>query len=101
MMDTNLGDEVEAALSLLLLELEGDASDRATRDALHQMGDETSNLISHSLRRDDGNLANKSLVDVEVKSQPRVVLLDDNSGGLLNGLSTNTLQSQHAHQMSN
>ena len=64
---TNLGDEVQAALTLLLLELEGDAADGASLDSLHKVGDESGDFISHSLGRDDGNLSNQLLVDVEVK----------------------------------
>lgn len=57
------------------------------------MGDETSNLISHSLGRNHGNLAGDLLVDVEVKSESRVISLDDHSGRSLHGLSSDTLQS--------
>jgi hypothetical protein len=90
---TYLGDKVQASLSLLLLQLQGDASNGASLDALHQVGDEAGNLVSHSLGGDDGHLASHALVDVEVQGQSRVVLLDDHSRGLLDGLSTNTLLS--------
>lgn len=56
------------------------------------MSDEAGNLVSHSLRRDNGNLACDFLVGVEVHGQLRVVLLDDDSGGLLDGLSSDSLQ---------
>ncbi len=85
-----LRDKVQSGLTLLLLQLQGDAANRASLDALHQVGDETGDLVSHSLGRNDGNFASDLLVDMEIKSQARVVLLDDHSGGLLNGLSSDT-----------
>jgi hypothetical protein len=42
-------DEVEASLALLLLELEGDTTNWASSNALHQMGGESSNLVAHAL----------------------------------------------------
>jgi len=87
----HLGNEVHSALALLLLQLQRDAADRPTLDALHEMGDEASNLVAHPLGRDDGNLIAHSFVGVEVKSQARVVLLNDSPGGLLDSLSSDTL----------
>ena len=58
------------------------------------MGNEASNLVSHSLWRDNGDFTCNSLVGVEIESQTRVVLLDNDSGGLLNSLCTDTLNSQ-------
>jgi hypothetical protein len=58
------------------------------------MCNESSNFVSHSLGGNDSNLSNKSLVDMEVKSQSRVVLLDDNSGRFLDGLSSDTLNNK-------
>ena len=46
----------------------------------------TSNLVSHSLGLDDGDIIDDSLVDVEILGQFTVVLLDDSSGGSLDGL---------------
>lgn len=54
------------------------------------MGDETCNLVSHSLGRNDSDLAGDLLVGVEVMGQLRVVLLDDDSGRLLDGLSSDS-----------
>lgn len=88
---TDLRHEVQASLSLLLLQLEGNAANGASSNSLHQVSDETSNLVSHSLGRNDGNLGSHSLVGVEVQSQTRIVLLDDNSGGLLDGLGSDSL----------
>ena len=41
----DVGDEVHAALALLLLELEGDAAHRALLDALHQVRREPRDLV--------------------------------------------------------
>ena len=46
----NLGDVVVLALTLLLLELEGDAADGAALDTLHQMGREARDLVPETLR---------------------------------------------------
>ena len=45
----DVGDKVILALALLLLELEGDAADRASLNALHEMSGETSNLVAKTL----------------------------------------------------
>jgi len=58
------------------LDLEGDASDGTSLDSLHQMGGETSNLISHSLGREDGNIAQDLLVEMEVAGELAVVFFD-------------------------
>lgn len=81
-----LRDEVHAALALLLLQLEGDAADGAALDAAHQMGGEAGHLVAEALRLQDGHLLEHLLVGVEVEGHPRIVLLDDLSGGLLHGL---------------
>lgn len=41
----DLGDVLVLALTLLLLELEGDTADGATLDTLHQVGGVTSDLV--------------------------------------------------------
>lgn len=46
----------------------------------------TSNLVSHSLGLDDSDIIDDSLVDVEILGKFSVVLLDDGSGGSLDGL---------------
>merc|ERR1712228_787586 len=73
-------------LPLLLLQLDGDSSNSAALEALHQVSDETSNLVSEGLGGDEGNLVHDPLVGVEVERQLGVVLLDDESRSLLNGL---------------
>ena len=60
----------------------------------------TSNLVAKALRLDDGDVIDDALVEVEVLRQPAhgqdgchllsVVLLDDGSGGSLDGLGSNT-----------
>ena len=52
----SLGDEIHSSLSLLLLKLQGNTSDGTSGNALHQVGDETSDLVAHPLGWDDGNL---------------------------------------------
>jgi len=50
---------------------------------------ETSNLVAKTLGSNDGNLIADSLVGLEIESQLGVVSLNDDLGGLLDGLSTN------------
>ena len=52
----DLGDEVHSALALLFLELERDAADGSTLDALHQVGDVAGNHVAQSLGWDHSNL---------------------------------------------
>lgn len=47
------------------------------------------NLVSKTLGRDDRNLVADSLVGLEVESESGVVPLNDDLGGLLDGLGTN------------
>lgn len=49
----DLGDVVVLALTLLLLQLEGDTTDGTALDTLHQMGCEASDLVAQTLRGDD------------------------------------------------
>ena len=49
----------------------------------------SSYLVAKTLGSNDGNLIADSLVGLEVEGQLGVVPLNDNFGGLLNGLSTN------------
>jgi hypothetical protein len=44
------------------------------------------NLVAKALRRNDSDLITKALVGLEVQRQLRVVALDDDLGGLLDGL---------------
>lgn len=53
------------------------------------MGDKACNLITQPLRRDDCNFIANALVCLEVKSQARVVFLDNDTRGLLDGLRAN------------
>lgn len=82
----DLGNVLILALTLLLLKLEGDTADGTTLNALHQMGGVTSNLVAEALGGDDGNLIADALVGLEVEGQAGVVTLNDDLGGLLDGL---------------
>jgi hypothetical protein len=44
------------------------------------------NFVAKALRRNDSDLITKALVGLEVQRQLRVVALDDDLGGLLDGL---------------
>ena len=100
-----LGDEVHLSLALLFLKLEGDTSDGSLLDSLHQVGGETGDLVSESLGLDLRDVIDDSLVHMEVVGQPKntpdvshysliyllaIVLLDEGSGGSLDGLGSNS-----------
>jgi hypothetical protein len=59
-------------------------------NALHQVGDEASNLVAEALGGDDSNLIGNLLVGLEVQSEARVVLLDELASGPLDGLGSDT-----------
>lgn len=50
----DFGDVVVLALALLLLELEGNATDGALLDTLHQVGGEARDFVAEALGWDDG-----------------------------------------------
>ena len=57
-----------------------------------------SNLVPQLLTGEDGDFLTYPLVGVEIKSETCVVFLNDDLGGLLDGLGSNTtleLQSNH------
>lgn len=85
---------VHSSLSLSLLELERDVANRSLLDSLHKMGDETGDLVSESLGRDDSNLFGDLLVELEVQSELLVVLLNDVSRGSLNCLGSDASHSE-------
>ena len=85
----DLGDILVLTLALLLLQLEGDTTNRTALNALHQMRCVAGNLVAKALRRNDGNLIADTLVGLKVQSQLGVVPLDDDLGGLLDGLGAN------------
>lgn len=85
----DLGDVLVLALTLLLLQLEGDAADGALLDTLHQVGGVAGDLVAQALGGDDGDLIADSLVGVEVEGQLGVEPLDDDFGGFLNCLCAN------------
>jgi len=82
----DLGDVLVLALTLLFLELERDAADGTTLDALHQVGGVTGDLVAKTLGGDDGDLIADPLVGLEVERELGVVTLNDDLGGLLDGL---------------
>ena len=82
----DLGDVLVLALTLLFLELERDAADGTTLDTLHQVRGVTSNLVAETLGGNDGDLIAKTLVGLEVQGELGVVTLNDDLGGLLDGL---------------
>jgi len=87
----NLGDKVQSALSFFFLQLKRDTADRPLRDSSHQMGCVSSNLVAHSLRRENCYLIDNTFVGVEVECEPSVVFLDNSASTLLDGLRTDTL----------
>ena len=52
---------------------------------------ESGNLVAHSLGWQNGNLIDNTLVGVEIEGQFSVVLLDNSTSTLLNGLCTDAL----------
>ena len=58
-------------LSCLFLKTEGNASNGALRDSLHQVGGEASNLVSKSLSLDHCNVVDDSLIYMEIVGQPK------------------------------
>lgn len=90
----HLGHVLILALTLLLLELERDATNRAALDTPHEVGRETSNLVAETLRGHNGHLIDHLLVGVEVhRVEARVVLLNENTSCALGSLGADaTLQ---------
>jgi hypothetical protein len=84
-----LGDDVHAALTLLLLKAQGNAANRAAGDALHGVSDVSGNLVAQALGGDDSDLVAKLLVHVEIVSELAIPLLDDRASGFLDCLGAN------------
>jgi hypothetical protein len=76
-------------LTLLLLKLEGDTTDGSTLNSLHQVGGVAGNLVAQALGGDNSDLITDTLVGLEVQGELGVVSLNDDLGGLLDGLGTN------------
>ena len=55
------------------------------------MGGETGDLVTHTFGGGDGDFINDTLVGVEIEGEARVVLLDDGTCGLLDGLGADSL----------
>jgi len=81
---------IETLLTLLFLELEGDALHWSTGDALHHVGGESSDLVAKTLGWDHGNLIADALVGGEIHGETLVIALNDFLGSTLDGLVTNT-----------
>merc|ERR1719199_1598759 len=81
----DIWDVVHAALTLLLLQLEGDSAHWALGDALHQVGKVSGNLVAESLGLDGCNLLADALVGGKVQGETLVVLLDNVLGCTLGG----------------
>jgi hypothetical protein len=75
--------------TFFFLQLEGNTTDRTARDTLHQVGGETSNLVTETLGLNDGDLVKDLLVDLEVESKTRIVLFNDYTRSLLDSLGSN------------
>jgi len=103
----DLRDVLILAFTLFFLQLEGDTTDRSSLDTLHQVSSVTCNLesqtrlaffmlaggvltrahlVAKTLGSDNGDFIAYSLVGLEIESEFWVVSLDDDFGGLLNGL---------------
>jgi hypothetical protein len=81
-------DVVILALTLFFLELEADSTDGSLLDAAHQMGGKTGNLVAKTLAGDNGNFGSQTLVGLEIEGKTRIILLDEDTAGLLNSLCT-------------
>lgn len=104
----DLGHVLILAFTLFFLQLEGDTADRSSLNTLHQMGGVTgdleaeyvslcchsgrgassdlTHLVPKTLGGDDGDFIAYPLVRLEVEGELGVVSLNDDFGGLLNGL---------------
>lgn len=54
------------------------------------MGSEAGNFVTQALATADGNLGEEALVALEIESETGVVFLDEEAGGLLDGLGADT-----------
>jgi hypothetical protein len=86
----NLRNILILSLTFLLLQLEGNTTDGTALNTLHQVGGETGNLVAETLGGNDGHLVANLLVDLEVEGETGIVLFNNDSGGLLDGFSSNT-----------
>ena len=86
---THLRSVVVSLLSLFFLQLDRDSLDRTSLDAPHETSDVTGDLVSHTLRRNFGDVITDAFVGVEIQRQARIVSLDDSSRRFLDGLGTN------------
>ena len=87
----DLRNKVQTSFTLFFLKLQRYSSDWSLGNTLHQVGGETSNLVTHTLGWKDGNFIDNTLVGVEVQRQASVVLLDNCTSTSFNSLSSNSL----------
>ena len=87
--ERDVRDIVELLLTLLLLELERDAAHGAALDAAHEVGEVSGNLVAHALGWHNGALVDNTLVDVEVKGEAVVILLNNLARSALDGFGAN------------
>lgn len=81
-------DVLVSSFTLFLLKLEGDTSNWALLDTLHQMGGVTSDLVSETLGWDVSNFTGETLVGFKVEGEFWVVTLDHLLSSSLDGFSS-------------
>jgi len=86
----NLRYVVVSAFSLFFLKLDGDSTNLAVTEPLHQMRNKPSDFVLEGFARNDSDFLAYPLVGVEVQGQSSVIFLDDDPSGLLDRLSPNT-----------
>lgn len=87
-----LWDKIKASLAFFFLQLERNSSHWTSLNSLHQVCNKSSNLISHSLGRNNGDFSSYLLINMEIEGQSRVIFLDDDTSRFLDSLCSNTLQ---------
>ena len=75
---------------LLFLQLQRNSSYGTSLNSLHEMSYEPRDLVSHSLRRNHGDLIADLLVRLKVESEFTVVFLDDFSAVVFHRFRSNT-----------
>ena len=110
---------VISSLSFFFLQLDGYASHRSFLDAAYQVRHKPVHsalwleslpikknpwlflpcyLVSQPFTRDDGNVFTYSLIGVKIVGKSRVILLNDNSGSLLDSLSSHAALVKYKHE---
>lgn len=94
----NLGYEIQSSLSLFFLQFQRNTTDGSLGNSAHQMSSVTSNLVTHALGRQDGNIVHNALVGVKVQRQTRVVLFDNGTSRSLDSFGTDTLEEKEKNK---